>query len=900
MRLSSALVCISLVVAAASLLSGARGSPVAAIDAPYEQVIADRYLFAGNDAECTSWPVLSIVDAQVVQSLPSYHAQSASGAWVVGRTSADSSPALLYFDIDNGTLTIVIDDMDCTAIITPTNDAFEEEYTAVALCDSAAGSSEPVLVLLACDPDDASVCKIASSPVALSGGNLTSGVIVQSIGSEGLVSTLYLGASDGLHTVDLGTLLVTSNIFNITEPVTAITYSDSHETVFVGTATDLFIYSVSSDAWRHEWVNALIDSAITSLTYDSTGDRLWIGQETGITLLVPIDMPDGEEHWLFRRLAGFVSDPGSDIGGLPFANITVLAFPNDDGSSTSNTSDGRVWLGGGRGLMRFDENAENADDRWRVFNSARYMPQREPWANISSLTILSARSDAAGAGNTAIGLAAKGLAVIRFEMWTLEQKAAHIQAMMDSGRHTWFGLVSDCSTPIFGDVAQCRKGPTDNDGLWTSIYLSSQATRYAVTQDPTVLESAWVHYEALRALQTVTGIYGYPARSMALRTDFPTTGPWHLSPTEPEWQFKGDTSSDEITGHEFIMPIVADLMTSNSSARDDVLQAALDITNNIVSNGLYLVGESGVHTRWGVWAPEQINDDPSWQEGRGTNSVQILSWLAHAYAVGPDANNATEYMEALVSLLDDATRYDVNMLNAKMIAVCDSNFSDDELTYMASFTLRHAVNIALKNAAQRRFKSKKAAAAWQQMATRLTEYMSVGLDLAQRYKVREKSPFYNALYCFASGQVDDQTEASTAEVKRSTPKKGSHARTSSKKSTGTIPDAPSATSPEFDCTSLATDSLWYLRRWPLEQVNWPQLNSDRLDLHLNTPAFGCRAGAQSLRLLPLDERPIQKWNNGPFELDGGDGLNEEGGGPFLSGYWMLRAFGLITAPTTSE
>jgi ligand-binding sensor domain-containing protein len=111
-------------------------------------------------------------------------------------------------------------------------------------------------------------------------------------------------------------------------------------------------------------VNGLIDAPITSLVYSDIQDRLWIGQNTGITLLSPIIMTSGRLHWYFSRLAGQISNPGSDIGHLPFINITTLSV------SHSTSSDSRVWLGAIRGVMRFDSNSTDID-AWRVFNSAR-------------------------------------------------------------------------------------------------------------------------------------------------------------------------------------------------------------------------------------------------------------------------------------------------------------------------------------------------------------------------------------------------------------------------------------------------------------------------------------------------------------------------------------------------
>jgi hypothetical protein len=229
-------------------------------------------------------------------------------------------------------------------------------------------------------------------------------------------------------------------------------------------------------------------------------DKLWIGQDTGITLLSPIVMSTGRLHWFFSRLAGQISNPGSDIGHLPFANITTLSV------SHSTLSDSRVWLGAIRGVMRFDSN-DTEQNAWRVFNSARYMPNHDALVNVVSLAVLSRASKApAGLGSAAVAVTSRGLAVLRFEMWTLAQKAEHFQAFFNQpGRHEKYGLVSVCAMSLWGDSRTCIKGPADSDALWTSMYLSSQIFRYKVTQDEAIKVAAWKNFEAMEILNEVTG-----------------------------------------------------------------------------------------------------------------------------------------------------------------------------------------------------------------------------------------------------------------------------------------------------------------------------------------------------------------------------------------------------------
>jgi hypothetical protein len=135
------------------------------------------------------------------------------------------------------------------------------------------------------------------------------------------------------------------------------------------------------------------------------------------------------------------------------------------------------------------------------------MPNRDALVNVSSLAVLSRVSNAsAGLGSAAVAVTSRGLAVLRFEMWTLAQKADHFQAFLNQpGRHEKYGLVATCTMSSWGDSRTCVKGPEDSDALWTSMYLSSQIFRYRMTQDATVKQAAWIHFEALNVLNQVTG-----------------------------------------------------------------------------------------------------------------------------------------------------------------------------------------------------------------------------------------------------------------------------------------------------------------------------------------------------------------------------------------------------------
>jgi hypothetical protein len=97
-------------------------------------------------------------------------------------------------------------------------------------------------------------------------------------------------------------------------------------------------------------------------------------------------------------------------------------------------------------------------------------------------------------------------------------------------------------------------------------------------------------------LLSLTGISGYPGRSFAKCPGFPPDPSWHLSPIYSTLQFKGDTSSDEIVGHEFVYPLVHDLLVSNEDERQRAYTLLFNIATDILTHDWYLVGENHTHT----------------------------------------------------------------------------------------------------------------------------------------------------------------------------------------------------------------------------------------------------------------------------------------------------------------
>lgn len=70
------------------------------------------------------------------------------------------------------------------------------------------------------------------------------------------------------------------------------------------------------------------------------------------------------------------------------------------------------------------------------------------------------------------------------------------------------------------------------------------------------------------------------------------------------------------------------------------------------------------YCRWGRWAPELLNEDMDWNNQRGVNSVQILSFLLSAYHYSGDAT----FLVHFDSLVNDYG-YALNMVSASCCVV---------------------------------------------------------------------------------------------------------------------------------------------------------------------------------------------------------------------------------------
>ena len=479
--------------------------------------------------------------------------------------------------------------------------------------------------------------------------------------------------------------------------------------------------------------------------------------------------------------------------GLPLAGLRAVAV----------ASDGAVWAGGSGGVVRFTGRS-HPWERWQVFSGRRYLPSDD--------VVALARGDA---GAMWVRTAA-GVSHLRLVALSLDDKAVQVEQRLRA-RHIRHGLVADSALSTPGDLASSHQYPNDNDGLWTAIYAAAQSYRFAVTKSDEARDRATAALAALVRLEAITGIDGFPARSFRHR-DEPrlAEGEWHWT-ADRQWEWKGDTSSDELVGHFYAFAIGHDLLP-DGPVKADIRRAVTRIADHLIRHRYSLVDLDGQATRWGRWGLDYF-ETAEGQEEQALRATELLSHMLVASHVTGEPRFAAEYRT-----LVDQHRFHERM-QTYLSNRAELNFSDEELAMLSFYPLfRYERDETLRG------------------------YYRRAMDQWWRNIQREDSPLWIYIYAQAN---------------------------------------PTAAAP-------LERAAHTLVRMPLDLVTWSARNGHRLDVpHEREPDRHGRP--QTPRLLPPDERHVQKWNANPFELDGGrGGRAEDDGAAYLLAYWMGRYYGFIT------
>jgi hypothetical protein len=560
---------------------------------------------------------------------------------------------------------------------------------------------------------------------------------------------------------------------------------------------------------------------VGGVAFDAHG-RLWFGSRQGVGLL------DGGKWTLYT---------GNE--GLPYNDFTTLAVGKN----------GTVWFGTTLGAIRFD------GKNWSYRQGKRWVPDDK------------IREIAIAPDQTAWFATKAGLGKIALQMMTLAEKAKFFEDEIDKyHRRTPYEYVLEVSLAKPGDKSHFTQHDSDNDGLWTAMYGAGEAFAYAATKDPKAKQRATKAFHALRFLSQVTQGGKHPApKGFPARSILPTSGPdpnehdsvehdekgqardplWKvISPRWPKsadgkWYWKSDTSTDELDGHYFLYATYYDLVAETEEEKREARDVIAAVTDHLIEHDFNLVDHDGKPTRWGVYDPKSLNQDPRWAGPRGLNCLSILSYLR----VAQHATGDKKYAEAFDRLVSQHA-YLQNILVPKVQSgPSTGNHSDDEMAFMDYYDLL----LYEKDPTARRAELQSLYGYW----TFLEQ--------------PERNPFSN--YVFAASFTG-------AGALRQTRRQ-------------VVPKS---------CLSEAADQL---ERFPLDRFNWAHTNSHRIDIvPIAYGRFGAREGPRghlhSGRTVSVDEHYFNHWNYDPWSLNtGGNGTELGDGAVFLLPYYMGLYHGFI-------
>jgi len=431
--------------------------------------------------------------------------------------------------------------------------------------------------------------------------------------------------------------------------------ADKNGGLWITTGTGLY-HHTDTGYKLYQTESELLGPDLHDIAYAQDGS-LWIGGLGGITVYKDD-----------KRISSFT--PAKDLPSV-FVQCVVQG------------PDGNIWIGTDSGIARYDGKS------WSIRHSRRWLLSDD------------VRDIAFDSYGTAWIATDNGISAIKRKSMSLAEKADYFLDVCLARHVREPGLVEKCLLSTPGDISTWQPRDDDNDGQYTGMYLASESFRYAVTKDPLAKANANKAFEALRFLQTVTETPGFVARTVIPSSWTKMADPnrkisdrqwaemvvenprekrvetrWHPS-GDGKWLWKGDTSSDEITGHMFGYLFYYDLV-ADETERKRVSRHILNIIDYIIDGGYVLKDIDGTHTKWGVWSPEKLNNDPDWAPERGINSVEILSYLKLAYHVSGKARYQNEYLKLL-----NKHDYAANVRRAKTTNPTWRTHIDDELLALA-------------------------------------------------------------------------------------------------------------------------------------------------------------------------------------------------------------------------
>lgn len=476
--------------------------------------------------------------------------------------------------------------------------------------------------------------------------------------------------------------------------------------------------------------------------------------------------------------------------------------------------EGTLWFGTASGAFRL-----RGDDKFDYYASERWLPSDDV-IDISK-----------GPDKSVLILTGKGLAKICFSEMTLYDKALFYEKQVRE-RHIRHGFNSTIGGIENGDITTGSLEDSDNDGLWTSMYVAGQAFRYAVTKQEEALQNVRESLDAIERLYSINPVPGFPARSFERRGYKYEDKPWRRA-EDPEWDWKSTTSSDEAIGHIFALGVIAELIDA-TDLQEKAIILIDTLMSNIVKNDFYLIDWNGEPTLWGKWNPQYVNARPEMVGDRRLNSSNIIGMLQTAYHF----TGKGKYREAAFYLMNEHGY--LNNLTRPLSKIGPApdnsdpwskmlsdgwNHSDDEMYYCGYWGLyRYAFNDTLK-----------------------AKYKTAIID-----HWKEEKPEKEGLWNIITALVNPESFG-------------------------------------------LEDAIWYLQEYPLDLINWSVKNSHRKDIELIQPNFRGQTIREVLPPdeLPVSRHNANRFK---LDDIGGGKSEYSAGDIWLLPYWMGRYLKVIREP----
>ncbi len=283
----------------------------------------------------------------------------------------------------------------------------------------------------------------------------------------------------------------------------------------------------------------------------------------------------------------------------------------------------------------------------------------------------------------------------------LFQKAGNLDRLVRE-KHLDDGLLRTVRVDAEGRVTAREHLPSS--GLWTAMYLASQAYRYAVTGEQEAVDNARQAVGGLSHLTAVTGQPGLYGRAYD-RPDFDYVGDvsaspaWVASPAPgyEGWYFNHDVSKDTMDGILYGYAMALELL-DDEEILATVRANVRSFVEQFVADGLQIIDWHGEVTEHGRLYYSAWDDYP------GFNALLVASWLRTGIAAadegeGPDRALVHFYEDCLMRLGDDGDcpQFDRMDLGSYMDAIesalfvyrpdCDTSYDNIDMVFQAIYPL---------------------------------------------------------------------------------------------------------------------------------------------------------------------------------------------------------------------